>query len=75
MEHYFGEARPDDLRRLHLMRMVSDLREATWGYLQSAISTLHNPQHYLDYARRFLDRFLASPAVSELAARDPNKPQ
>ena len=57
LEHYFGEARPEDLRRLQLMRMVSDLREATWGYLQSAISSLHNPQHYLDYGRRFLDRF------------------
>jgi thiamine kinase-like enzyme len=58
--HYFGELRPEDLRRLRLMRLVSDLREATWGYLQSAILSVRQPaQHYRDYGRRFLDRFLS----------------
>ena len=70
LEHYFGEARSDDLHRLRLMRLVSDLREATWGYLQSALSTLHNPQHYQDYGRRFLDRFLSAPASKELEAAE-----
>lgn len=60
LEHYFGEARPEHLRRLRLMRLVSDLREATWGYVQSAVSRLYNAQHYQDYGRRFLDRFLAA---------------
>jgi thiamine kinase-like enzyme len=68
LEHYFGEARPGDLRRLRLMRLVSDLREATWGYLQSAISPLYNPQHYRDYGRRFLDRVLSAPVAKEAAA-------
>jgi thiamine kinase-like enzyme len=56
---YFGEVRPQQLRRLKLMRLASDLREATWGYLQSAISSLHEPEYYRDYARRHLARFLA----------------
>ena len=55
---YFGEARPDDLRRLRLMRMASDMREAMWGFLQSALSTLETD--YLAYGRKHLERFLAS---------------
>jgi thiamine kinase-like enzyme len=56
---YFGEVRPQQLRRLKLMRLTSDLREATWGYLQAAISNLHEPEYYRDYGRRHLVRFLA----------------
>jgi thiamine kinase-like enzyme len=56
---YFGEVRHEHLHRLKLMRLASDLREATWGYLQSAISNLHEPQYYLDYGDRHLARFLA----------------
>ena len=66
LEYYCGAARPEDLHRLRLMRLVSDLREATWGYLQSAISPLYNPQHYRDYGRRFLDRVLSAPVAKEL---------
>jgi amino acid transporter/thiamine kinase-like enzyme len=69
LECYFGEARQEDLYRLRLMRLVSDLREATWGYLQSTLSSLHDPQHYRDYGRRFLDRFLTSPGAKEVAGR------
>ncbi len=63
---YFGQARPNDLRRLRLMRLVSDLREAMWGYLQSALSPLHTPDHYLDYGNKHLDRFLLA-AGQEMA--------
>jgi thiamine kinase-like enzyme len=56
---YLGEVRPRERRRLRLMRLASDLREATWGYLQSAISGLHEPGYYLDYGREHLARFLA----------------
>lgn len=56
---YFGKVRPQPLRRLKRMRLTSDLREATWGYLQSAISSLHEPDYYRDYGRRHLARFLA----------------
>jgi thiamine kinase-like enzyme len=37
---YEGSVRPDRLARLTLMRTVSDFREAMWGVLQRAISTL-----------------------------------
>jgi thiamine kinase-like enzyme len=59
-EGYFGEARPAQLRRLRLMRLVSDMREAMWGYLQSAVSRLHEPEYYLTYARNHLNRFVAA---------------
>ncbi len=57
LEHYFGAATPENLRRLRLMRLASDLREATWGYLQSAVSKSHDPVYYRDYGRKYLDRF------------------
>ena len=57
LQAYFGEARPVPQRRLKEMRLASDLREASWGYLQAALSKLHTPQYYLDYGRRHLDRF------------------
>ncbi len=37
---YFGESRPEDARALELMRFMSDFREAMWGVVQSAVSTL-----------------------------------
>ena len=37
---YFGEARPEDERRLTLMRFMSDFREAMWGVVQQAVSDL-----------------------------------
>lgn len=55
---YFGECRPDHLRRLKLMRLASDMREATWGYLQAGTSKLHPPAYYLNYGRKHLMRFL-----------------
>jgi thiamine kinase-like enzyme len=59
LEAYFGQARPDDLGRLRLMRRASDMREAMWGFVQSAISTLD--VDYLAYGRKHLDRFLREP--------------
>ncbi len=66
LQAYFGEIRPEQLQRLKLMRLVSDLREASWGYLQAALSKLHTPQYYLDYGRRHLDRFLAAAPAAGL---------
>jgi len=63
VEGYFGEVRPAHLRRLRLMRLVSDLREAMWGYLQSAVSRLHEPEYYLTYGRNHLNRFVAARAA------------
>ena len=58
LEFYFGDARPDDLRRLRLMRLASDMREAMWGFLQTRISKLDFD--YQTYARRHFKRFLKS---------------
>ncbi len=53
---YFGKVRSADLRRLRLMRLASDMREAMWGFLQTRISKLNFD--YQTYARRHLKRFL-----------------
>jgi thiamine kinase-like enzyme len=61
---YFGELRDEDLMRLQQMKKASDLREAFWGFLQSAISTLDFD--YLGYAQTYLNRFISAgvrPAV------------
>ena len=60
---YFGEVRPEHARRLHLMRTVSDLREATWGFVQAGISKLHEPEYYMDYGCKHLERFLTGAMV------------
>jgi thiamine kinase-like enzyme len=49
------------LARLRLMRVVSDFREAMWGVLQQAISTLD--EDYVEYAGRHFDRLLATAAT------------
>jgi thiamine kinase-like enzyme len=56
LELYFGEVRPDDVWRLRLMRLASDLRESLWGFLQAGVSTLD--YEFLAYGRAHLDRFL-----------------
>lgn len=58
LRSYFGAARPEDLRRLRLMRLVSDMREATWGLLQARISIVKPPQEYMEHGRKHLERFL-----------------
>jgi thiamine kinase len=62
---YFGQTRSDDLRRLRLMRLASDMREAMWGFLQSALSTLN--EDYLAYGRKHLERFLDRSGRMEMA--------
>jgi aminoglycoside phosphotransferase (APT) family kinase protein len=59
---YFGAPRDVHRARLALMRIVSDMREAMWGVLQQAISTLD--VDYVDYASRHFARLLNN-------ARDP----
>jgi thiamine kinase-like enzyme len=62
LAHYFGESTPERHRRLQLMRLASDMREAAWGFLQAGISKLHSPDYYLTYGRKHLDRFLEKTA-------------
>lgn len=61
LQDYFGEARQTDLAHLHLMRLVSDLRESFWGFLQLGISELDFD--YREYAQHHLNRFLHNAAT------------
>jgi thiamine kinase-like enzyme len=60
---YFGDVRPEHVRRLRLMRLASDMREAMWGFLQAAISSLE--VDYLAYGRKHLERFMRAPPAAE----------
>jgi thiamine kinase-like enzyme len=66
LEGYYGEVRPEHLRRLRLMRLASDMREGMWGFLQAGISTLHTPAFYLGYGEKHVRRFLEAAATNEL---------
>ncbi|MGH2512004.1 MAG: phosphotransferase [Candidatus Limnocylindrales bacterium] len=65
-----GPARPDQLGRLTLMRVVSDFREAMWGVLQQGVSSLE--VDFVGYAAEHFDRLLANAATPafERALRD-----
>ena len=56
LELYFGELSPRQLHKLRLMRLVSDMRESMWGFLQAGISGLD--YEFLHYGRIHLDRFI-----------------
>lgn len=57
---YGAPAGPQDLARLRLLRSVSDLRESTWGFLQTTVSTLD--VDFAAYGREHLERFRSSAA-------------
>jgi len=61
---YFGEVRDVHRARLGLMRIISDLREAMWGVVQQAISTLDFD--YVGYADRHFARLLANAGDARL---------
>jgi thiamine kinase-like enzyme len=52
---YYGETNPNLEAQVQLMRLVSDAREAFWGYLQSGISSLEFD--FISYSAKHLDRF------------------
>jgi thiamine kinase-like enzyme len=64
---YFGRATAEDLPRLQRMRLVSDLREALWGFLQAGVSRL--PVDYLAYGAKHLDRFLRGAGMGTASGR------
>ncbi len=63
LAEYFGEVRARDFARLELMRMASDMRESTWGFLQVGISSLEFD--FMAYGRKHLDRFLQNAGTSD----------
>jgi thiamine kinase-like enzyme len=63
LAHYCGEVQQGALRRLQLMRLVSDLREATWSFLQAADnSAVETPAFYRERGQQHLDRFQTAAA-------------
>jgi thiamine kinase-like enzyme len=71
---YVGEVRETHRARMGLMRVMSDFREAMWGVVQQALSTLE--VDYVGYAGRHFARLLATADDPRLgdwldAAREP----
>ncbi|MEE2946743.1 MAG: choline/ethanolamine kinase family protein [Verrucomicrobiota bacterium] len=65
MESYLGrEPSTGEMAQLHLLRVLSDLREAMWSYVQIGISTLDVDFHA--YGMKHLDRFLKNAKSTEL---------
>jgi thiamine kinase-like enzyme len=54
LDAYAGEIHDDDARALELMRFMSDFREAMWGVVQTAVSTLDFD--FAGYAREHFER-------------------
>jgi thiamine kinase-like enzyme len=54
---YWGEAGPARVAALGLLKLVSELREAMWGVVQTAISRLD--EDFESYAVRHAERFFA----------------
>ena len=61
LRRYLGKPRRQDLARLQLMRLASDMRESFWGFLQAGISKLDFD--FLAYGREHLERFLKAAAA------------
>jgi thiamine kinase-like enzyme len=62
--HALGEVRDRHRARLALMRLMSDFREAMWGVVQRAISTLD--EDFEAYATEHFGRLLANAAAAPL---------
>jgi thiamine kinase-like enzyme len=60
VEAYFGRITTSRLARLGLMKVISDLREAMWGVVQQAVSTLD--VDFPAYAAEHFDRLLTNAA-------------
>ena len=64
LAHAFGDVRDRHRARLALMRLMSDFREAMWGVLQQAISTLD--EDFEAYAAKHFERLLKNAADAPL---------
>jgi thiamine kinase-like enzyme len=60
---YAGSVTPGGRARITLMMVMSDLREAMWGVVQQAISTLD--VDYVEYAGRHFERLLTNASTPE----------
>jgi thiamine kinase-like enzyme len=67
IDAYFGRVTASAIARLALMRIVSDFREAMWGVVQQALSTLD--VDYVEYAKRHFARCLEHAAGADFERR------
>ena len=63
---YLGEAHPEDVASLDLMRFMSDFREAMWGVVQAAVSELDFD--FTAYATEHFERLERTAATPEFRA-------
>ncbi len=56
LEAYLGQATAQDLARLKLMKILSDLREAMWAMVQVTVSTLH--YDFVAYGQKHFARYI-----------------
>ncbi len=56
LKYYFGEVRSKYLAHLQIMKIMSDLREASWGLVQVGISKLDF--NFREYADKFFSRVM-----------------
>jgi thiamine kinase-like enzyme len=63
LQAYAGSVTPGGRARITLMMVMSDLREAMWGVVQQAISTLE--VNYVEYAGRHFERLLTNASTPE----------
>lgn len=54
LDFYFGQVKARDLAHLHIMKIMSDFREAMWGLVQVGISDLNFDFHA--YANKHFER-------------------
>ena len=63
VEAYFGDMTRRRLARLRLMKVISDVREAMWGVVQSGVSTLD--VDFVAYAAKHFERALENASRRE----------
>ncbi len=63
---YYGELHGGRLAGLRLLRVMSDLREALWGYVQTQISSI--AFDFEAYGERFLTRVASAMSSAQFAA-------
>ena len=60
-----GEWGSAQLARLKLYKVVSDLREGLWAFVQWGVSTTCSEEFYVDYGHRHLRRFAVQVATEQ----------
>jgi len=70
LDCYFGAGKwgPEHMARVKLYKVVSDLRESLWSYVQWGVSTTCSQEFYEEYGVKCFDRFTAAAATPQFEA-------